>query len=118
MKKACIIRDKDIILSRVWLANSFFARLLGLMFKKGLQENEGVLITPCRQIHTFFMRFHIDVLFINEDGIVQEVIMDMPAGRVSRFVKTGISVLEMKAGMIKKYNLDKGSFLEVRREEL
>jgi uncharacterized membrane protein (UPF0127 family) len=118
MKQVSILYNNKTILNRVWLADSFITRLKGLMFRKTLEENEGMLITPCRQIHTFFMKFPIDVLFINREGIVQEAITDMPSGRVSSFVKTGISVLEMKAGMIKKYSIDKGSFLEIGKEEL
>jgi uncharacterized membrane protein (UPF0127 family) len=115
MKKVAVILGNNIILNEVLLADSFFTRLRGLMFKKCIRESQGMLIKPCDQIHTFFMKFPIDVVFINKNGIVQEIIEDMSAGRTSRFVKQAGSVIEMNAGLIKKHSIKIGSFVEIRK---
>ncbi len=54
------------IIPEMLIADSFFKRLLGYMFVKS-PHYEAILIKPCDSIHTFFMRFPIDVLFVNEN---------------------------------------------------
>ena len=54
---------------RVSVAEGFSARLLGLMFRKGMPEDAALLIPGCNAIHTFFMRFAIDVAFLDRNGI-------------------------------------------------
>ena len=49
----------------VFIADSFFKRLFGYMFRKN-PHHDAILFTPCNSIHTFFMKFNIDVLFLNE----------------------------------------------------
>ena len=54
----CIVRPSGVILAqKVEMADSFLARLKGLMFRKELPKGCGLLLAPCLQIHTCFMRF-------------------------------------------------------------
>ena len=52
-----------------YVAEGFFQRLLGLMFRRDLQAGEGLLITRCNAIHTCFMRFPIDATFFDGNGV-------------------------------------------------
>ena len=47
------------------VASSFFERMRGLLGRDGLQEGEGMLILRCNAIHTLFMRFAIDAIFLD-----------------------------------------------------
>ena len=48
-------------------SNSFFQRLIGLVGRGQLHENEGFIVVPCNSVHTFFMRYRIDVVFLSRD---------------------------------------------------
>ena len=50
----------------VTTADTMLSRMVGLLGKKSLDSDKALLITPCTSIHTFFMRFPITVIFINE----------------------------------------------------
>lgn len=84
--------------NRVKRADQFGTRLLGLMFRTDLGEGEGLWIEPCRSIHTHFMRFPIDVLFLDREWRVVHVISTMRPWRFSPFVREAELVLELAAG--------------------
>ncbi len=63
---------------RARVAGNFFSRALGLMFKKAIPEDEGLLIEfspsfSSRSIHSLFMRFPIDLVFISSDKLVVDL---------------------------------------------
>ena len=68
---------------KVELAASFGARLKGLLGRDGLPEGQGLWIDPCNSVHTFFMRFPIDVLFLDKSQRVVRVLIDLPARRMT-----------------------------------
>lgn len=79
-------------------AETFRLRLLGLMFRSGLPQGEGLLIRPCRAVHTHFMRFPIDVLFLDGENRVVHVIPAMSPWKLSPTVRAADAVLELPAG--------------------
>lgn len=83
---------------RVSGAETFRLRLLGLMFRPGLGQGEGLLIRPCRAIHTHFMRFPIDVVFLDSQDRVVHVINAMAPWKLSPTVPAADAVLELPAG--------------------
>lgn len=94
----------------VSVADSFFARLLGLLPERAPDERRGLLIRPCRQVHTFGMRFPIDVVFLS-GGHVVHIEHTMRPGRVSRYVKEADSVLEIAPGLAEKKSITLGEAL-------
>ncbi|OPX89560.1 MAG: hypothetical protein A4E53_01483 [Pelotomaculum sp. PtaB.Bin104] len=82
----------------VEVANTFFARTKGLMGRKSLKAGTAMVIYPCFSIHTCFMRFSIDVVFLDKDGFVLRIIKNMKPYRVSPFVKGSYYVVEMLGG--------------------
>lgn len=103
--------SSGILAQKVDIANTFMTRLKGLMFKKNLEENTGMLIYPCNMIHTFFMRFPLDVLFLSKEYKVIHIIENMIPGKTSSFVRKGKYVLELPIGTIKRTNTKKGDHL-------
>lgn len=89
-------------------ADSFFPRLRGLMFKKTLPENEGLLITPCNSIHMFFMRFPIDAVFLDKHLHIVQLRENVRPWTIIPPVPPAFSTLELKAGTIKKYDFQIG----------
>jgi uncharacterized membrane protein (UPF0127 family) len=106
-------KDEEIIGNRIKVANTFFTRLVGLLGKKTLQEGEGLLLIPCRQIHTYLMSMPLDVLFLNKKGEILDLYPEMAPGRLSSLVKEGYQVLELPSGTIRLKKLKKGDCLEI-----
>lgn len=102
----------ETICEKVKVADNMFTRLLGLMFTRDLPSNEGLLIRPCNSIHTFFMNYNLDIIFLDNKFCVVKVIYNMKPWRMSWMYFRANQVLEMKAGNLKS-NLQIGEKLEV-----
>ena len=81
----------------VFMADSYFKRLTGYMFRKK-PHHGAILFTPCNSIHTFFMKFNIDVLFLNEHMQVIKKIEGLTQGKVVNMVIGAKMVIESKEG--------------------
>ena len=90
-------RDK-VLASRAIEAKSFASRFIGLMGKKDLPFGEGLHISPCNSIHTFFMKIPIDAVFLDKQLKVVKVCSAMVPWRVSNIYWGAHSVLELPAG--------------------
>src|SRR5437762_12292159 len=74
MKETTLMRaDGTVVCERCSLADSPVARMRGLLGRDGLGEGEGLLLRPASSVHTFFMRFPIDVVFLDRHGVVKRV---------------------------------------------
>src|ERR687885_1000693 len=74
MRKAALHRaDGSIVVERCLVAERPFARMRGLLGRRDLPSGEGLLLRPAASIHTFFMRFPIDAVFLGGDGEVLRV---------------------------------------------
>lgn len=82
------------------IASSFFSRLIGLMFKKGMKDYDGLLIKQCNSIHTFFMFFTIDAIFLNKNNEVIKIYRNLKPWRMTRIVWRASQCLELNAGTI------------------
>lgn len=90
-------RTNKVIAKSIKHANTFFSRLKGLLGSEPLKYHEGLLISPCQQIHTHFMAYPIDVIFMNRDFEVIEVIHELKPWKLSKFHKSSYYVLEIPA---------------------
>ena len=70
----------------------------GLMGKPHLPSGEGLVIKPCSSIHTHFMRFPIDVIYVNKENVVVGVDRELKPWRFGRFYKKVHYVIELPAG--------------------
>lgn len=107
-----MIKKNIQIASKIKIASSFFDRLIGLMFKKKMSGYDALLIKRCNSIHTFFMLFPIDVIFLNNHYEVVRIIRSMVPWRMTRLYFRASQVLELDAGTIDP-NLQVGDRLEV-----
>ena len=94
--------------SEVRVARSLWARFWGLMGRRALPEGHGVLITPCASVHTFFMRFPIDVIFLDRDSRVVRIIPAMKPWRTALGGRGARSALELEAGAAEANGLQPG----------
>ncbi|CDF58753.1 DUF192 domain-containing protein [Thermobrachium celere] len=92
--KKLVCKDKEIC--TVYFADNFKDRLLGYMFRKK-PHYEAILFKPCSSIHTFFMRFKLDVLFLDKDMVVIKKIERLQNGKIA-YEKKGYYVIEAEEG--------------------
>ncbi len=81
-------------------AKAFYARLRGLLGRDSLSQRSTLWIEPCNSIHTFFMRFTIDAIFVDEDLIVRRVVRNLKPWRLVPPVTGAQSVFEFAAGAV------------------
>lgn len=93
------------------LANTFFSRFRGLMFQASLPSDHALLITECSSVHSCFMRFPIDVIYLNQAGIIVQCTPHLKPWR-SRFCMAAAHVLELEAGSITRLNIQVGDQLK------
>lgn len=93
------------------LTENIFSRFKGLLGKKSLPEEEGLIIYPCKQIHSAFMRFPFDALFLDPDFYVLHVEKKIPPFRISPLVKKACIVIELPAGTVEKTGTELGDRL-------
>ena len=106
-------RSGRTLASRVAKADAAASRSKGLLGRDSLDESEGLWIVPCPMIHTFFMKFPIDVIFLRGDLTVARVIEDLKPWRLSPWVLSARSVLELKGGVLRG-SVRAGDRLEMR----
>jgi len=81
------------------------------MMKKSLGGDGGLLLVPCRQIHTFMMRFPIDAVFLSREQEIVHIERGLVPGRMTPYVKDAWSVLEAPAGFAAESRLSVGDRL-------
>jgi uncharacterized membrane protein (UPF0127 family) len=79
------------------VADSFWSRGRGLLGRSALAPQQGLLIRPCSSVHTFFMRFAIDVVYLDREWRVTKVAADLKPWRLS-WGRGANMVLELPAG--------------------
>jgi hypothetical protein len=84
------------------LANTVISGMVGLLKHRSLPDGEGMLITPCRSIHMFFMKFAIDVVFINRKNIVVGLVRNIQPFRISPYFWRASAGIELPPGTIDK----------------
>lgn len=102
--------DGAIVVSQLEVAASFAARLVGLQFRRRLPLGHGLIIIPCRAIHTCFIRFNLSIFGIDRTGRVTSHIVSLPPWRVWNATPETHAILELAAG---DYPLAPGDTLEL-----
>jgi uncharacterized protein len=92
------------------LADNPWRRLRGLLGRRGLSPDQGLLLRPVNAIHTFFMRFAIDVVFLDRDYVVVKVVNDVRPWRFCA-ARSAKVVLELAAGVAAGLQLSVGERL-------
>ena len=103
--------NNNLLSSNITLAENFKTRLVGLLNKKSLNENEGLLLKNCSLIHCFFMKFTIEAVYLSKDMKVlyKETIKPW---RIGKLVKNCAHVLELPEGMAKDIEIGDNIILE------
>jgi uncharacterized membrane protein (UPF0127 family) len=101
-----------VLATRLDVADSGPKRNKGLLGRDGLASGEGLWIVPCESVHTFFMRFPIDLVYLDRKNKVKKVRSAVGAWRLSACLSAH-SVLELPAGTIRNTQTQPGDTLEM-----
>src|SRR5437763_15675592 len=99
---------------RAGIANTSTTRNRGLLKHTGLEPGEGLWIVPTQSVHSFGMKFTIDVLYLNKKKQVLKLRPQMVKSRISLCLMAH-SVVELPAGTIQSTGTQKGDQLELER---
>jgi uncharacterized membrane protein (UPF0127 family) len=99
--------DGRVVAESVTVADSTGRRLRGLLGKRDLPSGHGVLLRPAWSIHTAFMRFPIDVVFLDADQIVIKIVPKLPAFKTAS-CRGAREVVELRAGECERRGLALG----------
>ena len=84
---------------------------MGLMFRASLPDGYGLLLRPCSSIHMFFMRFPLDVVFVDGDGRVVRILDSIRPWRASFPVRGAKAAIELGAGAARRAGVSPGDVL-------
>jgi uncharacterized protein len=114
MEKAVKIAnlDRGVVCEHCVLADSTLRRMRGLLGRKKLDSGHGILIRPAPAIHTWFMRFAIDAVFLDRDLNVLSVRRELRPWRMAG-QRGARAVLELPAGEAERRDVVPGNRLEV-----
>ena len=93
------------------VAGTSAERKTGLLKHRGLEQGHGLWIVPCEGIHTFFMKFAIDVVYIDRKKLVRKVVRQLTPWRLSLCLPAH-SVIELPPGTIERTKTETGDQLE------
>jgi uncharacterized membrane protein (UPF0127 family) len=104
---------KEQLVVALTVADSFLSSLIGLMGKPSLPEGHGLWIVPCQSVHTLWMRFPIDVVFLDESKRVIHLVERLRPFRISRHVSKARSVIELPVDVIRRTMTQVGDQIEI-----
>jgi uncharacterized membrane protein (UPF0127 family) len=108
------ITKNTLLADRADIADTSATRNRGLLKHTGLAEGEGLWIVPCEGVHSFLMKFAIDVVFLNKKRVVTKLRSNMVKSRIAFSIRAH-STLELPVGMIQKSQTTVGDQLELEK---
>ena len=105
-------RSNRVLATTLLTAFDSASRRRGLLKQDSLAEGSALIIAPSNAIHTFFMRFAIDVAFVSKDGRVLKVRPNVPPWRMAGALR-GFAVIEMPVGALARADTQSGDALRI-----
>lgn len=103
-------RTDESLAERIQVAVTRQERRKGLLGRTGLEPSSALIIAPCFSIHTMFMRFDIDAVFVDDEGRAVKVVREMSPWRIA-VGPTAHAVVEMPAGSLRDRQVQIGDRL-------
>ncbi|MBL7152057.1 MAG: DUF192 domain-containing protein [Candidatus Omnitrophica bacterium] len=101
----------SVLADNATIAGSLFARMKGLLGRKELKRGEALVLAPCNSIHTFFMKFPIDIIFLDKDKRIVKIIPSLQPFRLSGIYFNAASAIELTAGLAEAQSASVGDLL-------
>jgi uncharacterized protein len=105
-------RDRQIVARTLIPAFDSASRRRGLLKHDTLPDDTALVIAPTNAIHTFFMRFAIDVAFVSRDGRIVKIRTALPPWRIAAAWRA-FAVVELPSGALERAGVQRGDVLSV-----
>lgn len=109
--------NSKIICKNIEVAETFYSRFKGLMFRKNMNDIDGLLLKKCKSIHMFFMKFPIDVIFVDKNFNIVKICENIKPWHITGYYYKAAHAIEFRAGFIKENNITQMSILEFKNKE-
>ncbi|WP_234400680.1 DUF192 domain-containing protein [Virgibacillus senegalensis] len=93
--------SKQVITEDVKKAYRFWPRFKGLMLTEGMPDHTALHLAPCRSVHTFFMKYSIDIIYLNKQNEIVGIEENLSPGKLGKRFSDAHSVVELPAGKVK-----------------
>jgi uncharacterized membrane protein (UPF0127 family) len=117
---ALVARNLDtgaVVANRVAVADTHATRAVGLLSRDGLEPGEGLWIVPSRGVHTFWMRFSIDVIALDDRGVIIDRVAHLKPWRIRLPRRGTAGVLELPAGTLDESGTSVGHRIELAQAQ-
>lgn len=112
------VESGNVVIENLHVADTFWKQVVGLLGKRGLDESEGLWIEPCNGVHTFGMRFEIDLLFLDKSGLAVHKALHVKPWRICGPIWGTRVIVEMPAGALVRGNIRPGRhYIKIPREQ-
>ena len=101
------LTDNGAVIGNTYIADTPFLRLRGLLMRPPLDDDSALLITPCNSVHTLFMMYPIDVIFIDESHNIVKIVENLKPWRIA-FCFRAKQVLELRSNGVKDNGFELG----------
>ena len=108
------VSSGEVLADRMEFARTHLERMRGLLGRSGLGPGEGLMLERCSSIHTFFMRFPLDVVFLSHDLTVRKICRELPPWRFAGALGAK-HVVELPAGTLKNTSIAEGDALQIEK---
>lgn len=108
-----ISSTKRILVGNLSVADSIFSRMKGLLGRSSLDSGNGLWLKPCNSVHTFCMKFTIDIVFLDRENRVIKVIHNLKPNRITPVCSGAVSVIELPAGSAADSSISPGDIIEI-----
>jgi uncharacterized membrane protein (UPF0127 family) len=109
-----VVRTQHLLASRAVWAGSLRARMVGLLGRADLSEGEGLILAPCQAVHMWFMRFAIDVVFVDRAWRVLALCAPLRPWQCSSWVRGAWAAVEVPTGSVAQAQVAVGDTLLIR----
>lgn len=107
------VDNGHVIAEQLRIADRFWSRFKGLMLTKTFPSCDGLMIQPCQSIHTFFMRYAIDVIYLDQHNEIIDIHYHIKPGQIGKSIRGVKSVVELPIGTLEKTNTKTGQTVQV-----
>ncbi len=111
--KVVNLRNNTILADKARIADTFWGRLVGLLYRHSLENGEALILKPSCSIHTLFMRFAIDVLFLDKRGRVIALHYSLKPFRFSPIYFNSDLVIELPEGTLQGTQTQPGDTIKI-----
>jgi uncharacterized protein len=111
--KACCKKTGVCIADQVEIAQTFLKRLIGLTGRSKMIDGNGLYFPSCRSIHSFFMKFSIDVLFLDKEMHITKIVSCLKPNRLAFSPLQTRHTLELSCGALEKLQIKVGDAIKL-----